>query len=120
MLSGPNQYETESYGKQDAKKFVRFKQLPPVLQVSLNRYEFDRDKGNTVKINDKFTFTDKLDLTSLLEPAGDIYHLHSILVHRGTQDSGHYYAFIRPELDDRWFEFNDEKINEVTKDYAFG
>ena len=37
-LEGDNQYETEMHGKQDAKKFVRFKEFPPVLQVSLNRY----------------------------------------------------------------------------------
>lgn len=48
------------------------------------------------------------------------YHLHSILVHRGNMDSGHYYAFIRPGMDDRWFEFNDENVREVTKHHAFG
>jgi|TARA_B110000285_G_scaffold232091_1_gene302335 ubiquitin carboxyl-terminal hydrolase 7 len=30
-LEGDNQYETEKDGKQDAKKFIRFKELPPVL-----------------------------------------------------------------------------------------
>jgi ubiquitin carboxyl-terminal hydrolase 7 len=46
------------------------------------------------------------------------YHLHSILVHRGTANSGHYYAFIKPSLNDKWFEFNDDKVTEVTKEYA--
>ena len=32
-LEGDNQYETDQYGKQDAKKFIKFKKLPPVLQV---------------------------------------------------------------------------------------
>ena len=30
-LDGKNQYQTEKYGKQDALKFIRFKNLPPVL-----------------------------------------------------------------------------------------
>jgi len=30
-LDGDNQYDTEDYGKQDAEKFIRFKELPPVL-----------------------------------------------------------------------------------------
>ena len=30
-LDGDNKYETDKYGKQDAKKFIRFKELPPVL-----------------------------------------------------------------------------------------
>lgn len=32
-LTGENQYEAEGFGKQDAKKFIRFRKLPPVLQV---------------------------------------------------------------------------------------
>lgn len=30
-LVGENQYETDNFGRQDAKKFIRFKKLPPVL-----------------------------------------------------------------------------------------
>ena len=48
------------------------------------------------------------------------FHLHAILVHRGNLDYGHYYAFIRPNIsDDRWYEFNDNKVSEVSKHYAF-
>lgn len=47
------------------------------------------------------------------------YHLHSILIHKGTVDFGHYYSFIRPHLDDRWYEFNDTMVFEVTKNQAF-
>jgi ubiquitin carboxyl-terminal hydrolase 7 len=46
------------------------------------------------------------------------YHLHSILIHKGTLNYGHYYAFIRPNLDDRWFQFNDSIVTEVTKEFA--
>ena len=46
------------------------------------------------------------------------YHLHSILIHRGTTDCGHYYSFIRPHIDDRWYEFNDTMVREVTKNHA--
>ena len=44
-------YETEKDGKQPAKKFIRFKELPPVLQISLNRYEIDIESGEMVKNN---------------------------------------------------------------------
>lgn len=41
-------------------------------------------------------------------------------MHRGTLNAGHYYAFIRPNVDDdRWFEFNDSRVTEVSKQYAF-
>ncbi len=32
-LTGENQYDAGEHGKQDAKKFIRFKKLPPVLQI---------------------------------------------------------------------------------------
>ena len=31
VLDGDNMYETENDGKQPAKKFIRFKKIPPVL-----------------------------------------------------------------------------------------
>jgi ubiquitin carboxyl-terminal hydrolase 7 len=85
-----------------------------------------------VKENMKFEFGDILDLETLLPnpPKGkseiteteivNKYHLHSILVHRGTANAGHYYAFIKPTLEDSWYEFNDSKVSEVGRDYAFG
>ncbi len=32
--------------------------------------------------------------------------------------AGHYYAFIRPNLDDKWYEFNDSNVTEVLKSTA--
>ena len=50
-LDGENQYETETNGKQDARKFIRFKELPAVMQISLNRYEYDFEHDRMVKNN---------------------------------------------------------------------
>ena len=41
-------------------------------------------------------------------------------MHRGSINSGHYFAFIKPTLEDRWYEFNDDRVTEVTKERAFG
>ena len=71
-LEGDNQYDTEMHGKQDAKKFVRFKEFPPVLQVSLNRYQFDPERGSMAKNNQEFHF-------------GDILHLDQILPKQSNQ-----------------------------------
>ena len=40
-LCGDNQYDAGEHGKQDARKFLRFKKLPPVLQVQLVRFDYD-------------------------------------------------------------------------------
>lgn len=44
--------------------------------------------------------------------------MHSILIHRGTLGAGHYYAFIRPTLEDKWFEFNDSKVEPILQSTA--
>ena len=58
--------QAEEFGKQDAKKYIRFKDLPPVLQISLNRFDYDISRGNMVKSNQGFKFDEVLDLEALL------------------------------------------------------
>jgi ubiquitin carboxyl-terminal hydrolase 7 len=48
-----------------------------------------------------------------IEAEADIYHLHAILVHSGTINSGHYYCFIRPTVDGKWYKFNDRTVSEI-------
>ena len=55
-LDGENQFETPKHGKQDAVKFIRFKKMPPILQIQLRRYDFDPNVGNFVKSNQKLKF----------------------------------------------------------------
>lgn len=45
--------------------------------------------------------------------------MHSILVHRGSLAAGHYFAFIRPSLDNLWYEFNDSHVTPVVQSTAF-
>jgi hypothetical protein len=47
------------------------------------------------------------------------YSLMSILVHVGNRsNSGHYIAFMRPNMDNKWYKFNDEVISECSKKYV--
>lgn len=46
-LGGPSEPCSEV---QDARKGVRFKSFPPVLFLQLKRFEFDYDRGITVKV----------------------------------------------------------------------
>lgn len=59
-------YETENDGKQPAKKFIRFKTIPPVLQISLNRYEYDVGSGEMIKNNQKLEFQEILDFETII------------------------------------------------------
>ena len=64
-LKGDNQYEVEGGGKRDARKFIRFKTLPPVLQIQLNRFDYNPVRDQMVKINSKFEFGEILDLDAI-------------------------------------------------------
>lgn len=48
----------------------------------------------------------------------NFYHLHAILIHRGGVGAGHYFAFIRPSLEDKWFEFNDSIVDPILRSTA--
>ncbi|KAI3866554.1 hypothetical protein MKX03_014825 [Papaver bracteatum] len=119
-LEGDNKYHADQqHGLQDAKKGVLFTDFPPVLQLQLKRYEYDVMRDTMAKINDQYEFPLQLDLDredgKYLSPDADrsvrnLYTLHSVLVHSGGGNRGHYYAFIRPTLSEQWFKFNDERV----------
>nr|VDC93369.1 unnamed protein product [Brassica oleracea] len=118
-LEGDNKYHAEGHDLQDAKKGVLFMDFPPVLQLQLKRFEYDFMRDIMVKINDRYEFPLQLDLDrengKYLSPDADksvrnLYTLHSVLVHSGGVNGGHYYAYIRPTLSDQWYKFDDERV----------
>ena len=118
-LSGDNQYDAESYGKQDAKKGIIFRSFPPVLQLQLKRFEYNYYTDSMHKINDHFSFPAKLDLNRYMETPGNYtYTLFSILIHTGSANAGHYFAFIRPDCG-KWLKFDDEVVETALEEYAF-
>jgi ubiquitin carboxyl-terminal hydrolase 7 len=48
----------------------------------------------------------------------NVYRLHSVLVHSGGPNGGHYYAFIRPLTSDQWYKFDDERVTKVKEKEA--
>eukprot|EP00440_Ansanella_granifera_P045560 gb/GFBE01049357.1/.p1 GENE.gb/GFBE01049357.1/~~gb/GFBE01049357.1/.p1 ORF type:complete len:1302 (+),score=337.04 gb/GFBE01049357.1/:1-3906(+) len=108
-LEGDNAYEAEGHGKQRAKKGIRFLRFPPVLNLQLKRFHFDLEKLDMVKLNTRFEFPRKLDLSSFAPGAGK-YDLYAVVVHNGDVNSGHYYAHIRPDPEGGWFKFDDETV----------
>ncbi|CAE7645949.1 UBP12, partial [Symbiodinium pilosum] len=108
-LEGDNAYEAEGHGKQRAKKGIRFLRFPPVLNLQLKRFHFDLEKMDMVKLNSRFEFPRKLDL-SPFAPDGGRYDLFAVVVHNGDVNSGHYYAHIQPDPERGWFKFDDEMV----------
>ena len=66
------------------------------------------------------TFVKELDLSDIVEDASSgaeddvIYDLQSIVIHKGEYGSGHYYSYVRPDVnDDQWYRFDDEFVVKV-------
>jgi ubiquitin C-terminal hydrolase len=136
-LDGENKYQTddERYGLQDARKGIRFEQLPPVLCVQLKRWEMDLQTFQSYKVNDRHEFYPVIDLSEYLpdfddfddfdddddddgrskgDRADSIYHLHAVCVHSGGTHGGHYFAFVKPSSGPLWYKFNDATVTRAT------
>ena len=47
------------------------------------------------------------------------YHLHAILIHDGTAQSGHYYSFIFDRKEETWWRFSDVNVSKVEEEVVF-
>lgn len=87
-----------------------FLKLPQVLMIHLNRADYDRTRGEAIKSNNRIDTPEELTLK--LENGLNVeYLLHSVIVHSGGYGSGHYYALIKPKLEDTWYKFNDSVVS---------
>lgn len=119
-LFGKNQYDTGDprYGKQDAIMGNEFVEFPPILHLHLRRFEFNGYQMS--KINSRFEFPFEIDLGQYMSQdaknrSKQVYQLFGVLVHIGSAQSGHYYAYLRPNPDNNWYEFNDSSVTHSTE-----
>jgi ubiquitin C-terminal hydrolase len=74
------------------------------LTLDLQRFDFDYNTFQRVKLNDRFEFPLELDVSAFLDPESfetpDCceYELKSVIIHRGGPYGGHYHAFMNDEL----------------------
>lgn len=113
VLEGDNLYDAEQFGRQRARKGVRFIRFPPVIQFHLKRFTFDPSRMDMVKINQRFEYPQTLDLSKVLPGAG-LYDLFCVIVHAGDVGGGHYYVMNRPGGNEWWMRFDDEKVYPVS------
>ena len=82
-----------------------------------------------VKLNNQVEFPDILEMNKYMIPNNAskqniIYKLKAIIIHTGESDVGHYYSFIKDNVDNCWYKFNDEHVikydNTKVKIEAFG
>ena len=118
-MDGENKYFAEGFGLQDAKKGVIFESFPQVLHLQLKRFEYDLNRDAMMKVNDRYEFPETFDASPYLSDTADrsesyLYNLHSVLVHSGDFNAGHYYAFLRPTAEGHFYKFDDDKVTRAT------
>jgi hypothetical protein len=97
------------------------KQIPSVLHLHLMRFDPVTLKKNVSSV----AFSEKLNLSECVDSqyigGKDMkYRLHSVLVHIGLCDNGHYFVYTRPDIKGSgdWFLFDDKKVCKVSKEHA--
>lgn len=48
-----------------------------------------------------------------LQDGEHVYELFSIMIHNGSAMGGHYYAYIKNFMTNRWYNFNDSRVSEI-------
>nr|XP_045000810.1 ubiquitin carboxyl-terminal hydrolase 47 isoform X2 [Jaculus jaculus] len=67
-LDGPNQYFCERCKKKcDARKGLRFLHFPYLLTLQLKRFDFDYTTMHRIKLNDRMTFPEELDMSTFID-----------------------------------------------------
>ncbi len=122
ILDDTNKYFCEKCQKLcKAHKGIIFETFPYILCLQLKRFDFDYKTMMRIKLNNKVTFPQVLDIKPYLSPSTldanpdtvTEYELFSIMIHSGSATGGHYYAYIHDFLTDQWLNFNDERVNRL-------
>ena len=113
-MQGENKMYCNNCGVQsDAKYFTKMNNCPEVMTIILNR-----GKGNEFDVEFDFPLNINIKNYVHLKNQCTEYDLISVLVHTGGSDmSGHFFAFCKSNVDNKWYLYNDSIVSECTSDY---
>ena len=78
----------------------------------------NRGKGNEFDVEFDFPFNINIKNYVHLKNQCTEYDLIAVLVHTGGSDmSGHFFAFCKSNVDNKWYLYNDSIVSECTSDY---
>lgn len=119
-LKGDNMYSCEKCNKlRTGVKYSRVLDLPEVLCIHLKRFRHDLSYSSKISAHVEFPL-ENFDMRPYIhkdcKSQVALYNLTSVICHHGTVGGGHYTCFARNSLTDRWYEFDDHHVNEVSTD----
>nr|CAB3267560.1 ubiquitin carboxyl-terminal hydrolase 40 [Phallusia mammillata] len=100
LMSGKNQYFCEQCNQLvNAQKGAKLESCPPILTLSLLRFNYDMKTFSRYKETGHFAFPVKLDIAKYCKDhdtsVSTEYTLYSVIIHKGSAHRGHYHAYIR-------------------------
>lgn len=118
ILEGDCQWRCEALDNKmvDAEKGFQFKTLPYILTLQLKRFDYDPITWNRVKLSNYVSFPFELDMSKYVNEEKQIYELFSVLIHAGSENSGHYFAYIKSFENGKWYNFNDDNVTEIQEE----
>lgn len=117
-LKGDNMYSCEKCSKlRNGVKYSKMMQLPETLMIHMKRFRHEYLFSS--KIGQYVSFPlHGLDLTPFLHKdcTSEVrtYDLYSVICHHGTAGGGHYTAYSQNWTNNRWYEFDDQYVTEVS------
>ena len=114
-LSGENRYHCEACAaKVDASRSIELLDLPPVLNLQLLRYIYNRTTLQKQKLKTRVRLELELSLPRA-DGAAVPYDLVAVLHHRGASaHGGHYVAEVKDWDSDAWWLMDDAKVTRST------
>ncbi|KAH8370340.1 hypothetical protein KR093_003108, partial [Drosophila rubida] len=117
-LKGDNMYSCERCNKlRTGIKYSRVLNLPEVLCIHLKRFRHDLSYSSKISSYVYFPL-EGFDMRPYLhkdcKSQVPTYNLCSVICHHGTVGGGHYTCYARNTLNDRWYEFDDQFVTEVS------
>uniref|UniRef100_A0AAX7U2S2 Ubiquitin carboxyl-terminal hydrolase n=1 Tax=Astatotilapia calliptera TaxID=8154 RepID=A0AAX7U2S2_ASTCA len=116
---GDNMYSCEKCKKlRNGVKFCKMQSLPEILCIHLKRFRHELMFSTKISTHVSFPL-EGLDLQPFLAKDSSAqttsYDLLSVICHHGTASNGHYIAYCRNDVNNLWYEFDDQSVTEVSE-----
>jgi hypothetical protein len=99
---------------------ISSRQAPPVTTAPVPVGPVTPPQSGDIESSSQDPFTsptsiEQINLQELVEQRGEwIYELYAVLVHSGAISGGHYYVYIKDIETNKWWNFNDSYVDEIT------
>uniref|UniRef100_UPI00398E5957 ubiquitin carboxyl-terminal hydrolase 8 isoform X2 n=1 Tax=Pristiophorus japonicus TaxID=55135 RepID=UPI00398E5957 len=100
----------------DSTKKLEIWKLPPILLVHLKRFSYEGRWKQKLQTNVDLPL-ENLELSNyVIGPKNNVkrYNLFAVSNHYGGLDGGHYTAYCKNALKQRWFKFDDHDVSEIS------